>query len=111
MNENIKKYSLKSKTDRPSFEYMVRQNSGFDYYLYSDFDSALKKMVEISISKGIGLLYEIYFNNQTREYFGHNTFKAFDGEVKYDKHAKVDLHLHFYINAGEWLNPDVELMR
>lgn len=101
------KYPMAKKTDRPIFNYMVTENGEEDYYLYFDFDSALKKAIELSNhSTGIGLVYEIAFNNETREFFGHNTFTAYDGEVHYDKHSRLGLHIHFYINAGNWLNPN-----
>lgn len=104
----IMKYPMIKKTENPLFEYIVRFNDSLDYYLFRDFDSAIKKAVELSASTKITLLYELCFNNSTREWFGKNTFKVFDGEIKYDKHAQVDLHIQFYVNAGEWLNPNEE---
>jgi len=100
------KYPMTKNTEQPLFNYIVKSNDSFNYYLYSDFDTALKKVMEISNIEGIGILYELYFNNSTREYRAHPTFKAFDGKAKYDKHERVALHIHFYINAGEWLNPN-----
>lgn len=103
------KYPMKLKTERPLFEYLVRDNMNLDYYLFSEFDNALKTAETKSIEKnGTFLIYEVYFNTSTREFHGTNTFKVFQGKVKYDKHAEVDLHLEFYVNAGEWLNPNEE---
>lgn len=103
------KYPMKLKTDRPLFEYLVRNNMGFDYYLFDEFDDALKTAETESIkNNGTFLIYEVYFNTRTREFFGTNTFKVFSGKVKYDKHAEIDLHLQFYVNAGDWLNPNKE---
>jgi hypothetical protein len=110
VGENMK-YPMVKNTERPLFEYMVIQNGEFDYYLYDKFDDALKKATELSIGHGIGLVYEAYFINSTREYRGQNTFKVFDGIVHYDKHADIGLHLEFYINAGEWLNPNEEWLK
>jgi len=43
------KYPLMKKTEKPLFEYILRFNDSFDYYLFDNFDSALKKAVDISI--------------------------------------------------------------
>ena len=102
------KYPMTKNTDRPMFEYLVRQNSEYDYFLYADFDSALKKAIELSTGIEIGLVYEVFFNTNLRDYRGQNTFIVSDGKIEYNKHAKVDLHIEFYINAGEWLNPNKE---
>ena len=113
MNDNIKKYPLKSKSEKPQFNYLVRSNSEMDYYLFYEFDDALNHMKALSLeSRGhIACMYEPYFNTNTREWFGQNTFTAYDGMVEYDKHAKADLHLEFYVKAGEWMNPDIKLGR
>ncbi len=102
------KYPMTKNTDRPMFEYIVMINGEFDYYLYSDFDEALKKAMVLGMGTEIGLLYELAFNCETREYRVQNTFKVFDGDIHYDKHARVGLHVEFYVNAGEWLNPNEE---
>lgn len=102
------KYPMTKKTDRPLFDYMVMENSEYNYYLYDSFDLALKKAIELSYGMDIGVLYELAFNNETREYRVQNTFTAYDGEVKYDKYARLGLHVQFYVNAGDWLNPNEE---
>lgn len=102
------KYPMTKNTERPLFEYMVMVNGEYDYYLYDDFDSALKKAMELAVGIETGLVYELAFNNETREYRGQCTFTVFDGEVHYDKHARVSLHIEFFVNAGEWLNPNEE---
>lgn len=104
------KYPMKLKTEKPCFEYLVRLNSCLDYYLFEEFDDALKTAMALSSKNGIALVYEIFFNTTTREFFGRNTFKAYDGYVDYDKHGRADLHIEFYVNAGEWLNPKKEWM-
>lgn len=96
---------MKKKTDRPLFNYLVRENSSFDYYLYEDFNNALEKARQLS-HEGIGVLFEVYFNTQTREFFAQKTFLVFDGYVHYDKHGPIELHIEFYVHAGEWLNPN-----
>lgn len=106
---NIIKYPMKNKTDQPLFEYLVRDNMSMDYYLYANFDSALKQAEAMSISGNRHILiYEPHFNTVTREWHGCNTFSVVGGRVKYDKHAEVGLHLEHYVNAGEWLNPNQE---
>lgn len=100
------KYPMFSNTDRPLFEYMVIQNGENDYYLYDKFDTALKKAVELSRNGEIGCMYELEFNAYTREYKGRNTFTVYEGETVYDRHKELGLHIHFYINAGDWLNPN-----
>jgi hypothetical protein len=102
------RYPMIKKTDRPLFDYMVMLNGEEDYYLYDNFDAALKKAMTLSHGIEIGLVYEIVFNTEIREFRGQNTFTVTDGEVKYDKHARIGLHVQFYINAGEWLNPNEE---
>lgn len=105
------KYPMKLKTERPNFNYIVRMNSGMDYYLYVDFDSAIRKAMSLSHGSQISLVYEIFFNTSTREFFGQNTFTIYDGVIDYEKHAMPELHVEFYVNAGDWLNPDVNLLK
>jgi len=69
------KYPMTEKTDRPLFNYMVMENGEYDYYLYNSLDIVLKKAVELSCSTNIGLIYEVAFNNETKEYRGQNTVK------------------------------------
>ena len=100
---------MELKTERPLFEYLVRDNMNLDYYLFSNFNDALRCAETQSIDGNrCFLIYEVYFENSTREFRGQNTFSIRGGKVKYDKYAEVDLHLCFYVNAGEWLNPNKE---
>lgn len=105
----IIKYPMQTKTEKPIFDYLVRDNMEFDYYLFDNFNDAIRQAEKMSLSSeysGHILIYENYFNNKTREWFGNNTFDVIEGEIFYDKHANADLHIEFYINAGEWLNPN-----
>ena len=107
---SITKYPLKDKTTNPSFEYLVRDNMKLNYYLFMNFNDALRQAEKMSISGNRHvLIYEKYFNTRTREWHGLNTFDVIEGEVIYDKHASPELHLEFYVNAGEWLNPNINL--
>lgn len=100
-------YPMYNKTQRPLFDYLVRDNISLDYYLFDTFDTALKQAEKMSISGNrLILIYENYFNTKTREWYGCNTFTVIGGEVIYDKHAQPELHLKFYVNAGSWLNPN-----
>lgn len=102
-------YPMELKTEQPLFEYLVKDSMNFDYYLFTDFDDALKCAESKSIQGNkLFLIYEVYFDNKTREFRGQNTFSIRGGKVRYDKYAEVDLHLEFYVNAGEWLNPNEE---
>lgn len=38
---------MKKKTERPLFNYLVRANSSFDYYLYENFNDAIEKARQI----------------------------------------------------------------
>ena len=100
---------MKNKTDKPSFNFLVTTLIDMDYYLFDDFDSALNKIRALSIEHedGCAKIYEPRLNNKTREYFAQNTFTAIDGVVIYDKHGDSNMHLHFFVNAGKWLNPNV----
>ena len=102
-------YPMKKKTERPLFNYLVRVNSSFDYYLYENLNDAIEKARQLS-RDDIGVLFEVYFNTQTREFFGQKTFLVFDGEIHYEKHGPVELHIEFYVHAGEWLNPDEKMI-
>jgi hypothetical protein len=104
----ILKYPMIINTENPLFNYIVMLNGDFDCYLYDNFDMALKKAMELSHGTEISLVYEIAFNTETREFRGQNTFTIYDGKVKYDKHARIGLHVQFYIAAGDWLNPNEE---
>ena len=87
---------------------MLIVNGEFNYYLYVSFDETLKKAQELSRTNRCVLIYECAFKNDVREFFGHNTFTIYDGIVRYDKHNYWGLHIEFYVNFGEWLNPNQE---
>lgn len=99
---------MKKKTDKPLFDFIVIANGQYDYYLYNDFDDALKTAMELSHKTEISIIYEIVFNTETREYRTKDTFTIYDGKVHYDKYATIGLHVEFYINAGDWLNHNEE---
>lgn len=101
-------YPIKLKTEKPLFNYIVRFNDSLNYYLFEKIDDALNMARKLGIGCKASLLYEIDFDIQTGEYRGRNTYRVIMGKISYDKHAKVDLHIQFYVSAGEWLNPNQE---
>jgi hypothetical protein len=98
---------LESNKTQPKFEYFVRVNGEFDYYLYEskDFDKALKKAMELSVPHNLVLIDEVTFINSTREYKLTTCFRAYNNQVTYLKHETPMLHAKFYLEAGRWLNP------
>ena len=107
------RYPMKENTERPLFEYIVRANGRRNYYLYDrdDFDAALSKAIELSRRYVMGLIYEVDFDRKTGTYFTRNTFSVWNGKINYDKHAKRNLHVEFYMNAGQWMNPNEEWLK
>lgn len=104
---NIIKYPMKTNKDKPLFEYLVRDNMKFDYYLFIDFEDVTKQARIMNFS-GVNrvLIYENYFDAKTGMWYGFNTFAFRDGKLIYNEVARPELHLEFYVNAGKWLNPD-----
>lgn len=100
------KYPMKSKTEKPLFNYMVRFNSSLNYYLFKTPDEALKCARKLGAGNKACLVYEIYLDTKTKEYKGRNTFRVLLGKVYYDEYARFDLHIQFYVSVGEWLNPN-----
>jgi len=98
-------YPMKMKTEKPLFNYMIRFDGNMDYYLFEDFEEALKKARELSSSNLIIYLYEVLFISSVGDYRGKNTYTIYNGELEYDDCAVGELHIHFYVNVGEWLNP------
>jgi len=105
----ITRYELEARTSYPDFEFMVTRNGYFDYWLFTDFDSAVKQaqLLQKQHPHEIILIYEPYFNTTTREWHAQNTFRIVDNKLTYDKHALPLLHLKFYTDAGEWQNPEI----
>lgn len=102
----VVKYELKTKSEKPQFEYLVQCGSGYDYYLFRDFDSALQCVVKVSLQVREARIFEVCFDPVEREFHGRNAFTAFLGKVIYEKYAQPALHIQFYTGAGEWLNPN-----
>lgn len=110
MSEKIIRYPMKSNKEKPIFNYLVMPNGEFDYWLFKKFDDAVNcaKTLNRELDEMI-IIYDYYFNTRTREFHAQKTFWVWhNGELVFDKHGDVELHLEFYINAGEWKNPNQE---
>ena len=84
-----------------------------DYYLFKDFDDAIRTAhTQALLNQDDMYIYEVDFNANTREFHGRNTFIVHsDGKLTYNRYAERDLHLEFYVNAGDWLNPNQEWIK
>lgn len=100
------KYNLKTNTDIPFFNYLVKAENASDYYLYLNFDRAIRMLASLSTDCHIARILEPYRDLHTNEMFTQNSFSAIDGKYEYDKYPKVRDYLRNYLNAGDWLNPD-----
>lgn len=107
------KYPMKSKTERPLFEFMVKYLNNEDYYLFDNFNDALRKAEVMSPGGNYHtvIIYEVYFDTTRREFYAMHNFSVCNGIVEYEKAYKNDLHLYFYLNCGEWLNPNKEWIK
>ena len=109
--DEIIRYPMRSKSENPIFNYLVKSNMGMDYWLFQEFDDA----VECAKTKGrelddTMLIYDVYFNTRTRQFYAQKSFwiLEFDHKLNYDKHGDVELHIEFYLRGGEWMNPNQE---
>lgn len=100
------KYELKNKKEEPNFKYLVKLNNAcYDYYLYNDFESAAEQAHLLSLTTfPIVIVYSVVKNEQTKEYHLKKEFLYFSGECHYSV-DRIDLHVKFYTDAGNWLNP------
>lgn len=110
MKDGIIRYPMRSNKDRPIFEYLVKSSMEFEYWLFKDFNSAVECAKKLNREHDeMIIIYDYHFNTRTREYQAQKTFWVWhNGELVFDKHGDVELHLEFYINAGEWMNPNQE---
>ena len=106
------KYNLIDKTTRPEFDYILLSgNYWTKYYLYrsDEFEDAYNQL-KSEFAKGfkLAVLCEPSFNTNSREWRAHPLFKSTHKkktEVFYDPYLQTMLHLKWYCDAGEWLNP------
>ena len=102
------RYPMTTKTEQSKFKYLVRAGNGFDYYLYNDLGKALNKACALSMV-GWDDYYIHEVMNIGGQYRSIVTYICNKGRAEYDEFAVADLHICFYINAGEWLNPNEKL--
>jgi len=103
------KYPMENKTDCPLFDFLVIDLKYYNYYLYNNFEDALKKAKRLVVKYDMVYICEPILNNHTREYLAKPTFTLHKGGgIDYDKHAKLLLHIKFFMDAGEWKNPNKE---
>ena len=107
MVEEIVRYPMKKNTECPMFNFLVKSNSEMEYWLFDEFQDAYDcaKSLFAKLDEMI-LIYEYHLNTVTREYKARRAFWTdIDGKLKYVPRGDIELHLEFYINAGEWMNP------
>lgn len=108
----IKKYVLPDRTTKPHFDYILLSGRYWTkYYLYkaNEFEQAYNQL-KIEFSKGydLAVLCELNFNTKSREWRAQPLFRSTHkkkAEVFYDPYQDTMLHLKWYCDAGEWLNP------
>ena len=106
-NEIIK-YPMKSNKEKPLFNYLIKSSMEMDYWLFDDFEEAINcaKVLNRKLDDII-LIYEPHLNMRTKEYRGKLSFWLTDeGELMYGERSNIELHIEFYVNAGEWQNPN-----
>lgn len=105
------KYFLVDRMTKPSFDYILLSGEYYNkYYLYraNEFEQAYDQL-KAEFAKGIHLavLCDLDFNTRTREWRAHPLFRCSrrDERVFYDPYQQIMLHIKWYCDVGEWLNP------
>lgn len=110
VTDEIIRYPIRSNTEPLLFEYLVKTSMEMEYYLFAadEFDEAIKraKLLRLQESDTV-LIYTPHLNNTTREYRAEKSFWIweFDGKLHHEKRGDIELHMEFYLRAGEWMNP------
>ena len=107
----IKRFNLTDKKQNPPFEYILLTGRCYcDYYLYkeSELEEAIIQL-KAEFAKGFttARICRKDFRNHDRTW-GVEDFFSIDyctEKLKYEDCPDSGLHIVFYINAGEWLNP------
>lgn len=107
----IKRFNLIDKKQEPPFEYILLTGHCYcDYYLYKEdeLEEAISQL-KVEFSKGFhtARLCRKEFRNYDRTWCIKEFFSIdyCTGKLTYEDCPKRGLHIVFYINAGEWLNP------
>lgn len=104
------KYSLKSKTEKPGFSYLVKTNtSNHNYYLFTDLERALNKARVLSLTEfPLSIVYEPCVGRDG-EWHLKKAYSYMSGKCYLEEDSRPELHVKFYTEAGQWLNPDEPL--
>lgn len=107
----VQKFRLIDKTTQPPFAYVLLTGDSYvDYYLYYEnkLEEAISQL-KAEYNKGyhVAKLTIPYFHTSNRDWrlqdFMHLDY---NGMVIYDRYiANTLLHIKFYMDAGQWLNP------
>lgn len=100
------KYFLNNKQEEPLFKFLVKINKAeAGYYLFNDVEMAMEKARVLSLAEyPISLIYETV-KDEYREWLMKKTFLYIEGKPIFNKDAHNELHVKFYVESGEWLNP------
>ncbi len=101
------KYILANKETEPGFKFLVKINKAdVGYFLYNNTEEAMEKARVLSLSEyPISLIYEPV-KDSYGEWVMRKTFLYIDGKPTFNDNARNELHVKFYLESGEWLNPD-----
>ena len=101
------RYSLKDKVTEPGFNFFVKiNNPSAGYFLYNSIEKAMEKARILSLATSkIVYIYEPT-KNSYGEWVMEKTFKYSYGKSTYYDYRQTELHVKFYLEAGEWLNPN-----
>lgn len=114
----ITKFNLTDEEQQPPFAYVVLTDNSkskiladyLDYYLYrvDEFDKAYSQLkAEYARGRDLVGLYTVDFNTVDRTFrLAKSFYVNYQGKVIFDDTAMPDLHVVFYLRAGEWLNPE-----
>lgn len=76
------------------------------YLLYNNAEEAMKKArILFLVEYPISLIYEPVKDSYV-EWVMRKTFLYINGKSTFDDNARNELHIKFYLESGEWLNPD-----
>lgn len=104
------KFILKSKNEKPAFSFFVRTNTtNAGYYLFNDLEKALSKARVLSLTKFPRVIVYEPCQDKGGEWHLKKTYSYFSGKCYLEEDAKMELHVKFYTDAGQWLNPDEPL--
>lgn len=101
------RYILENKETEPSFKFLVKSNNAdAGYYLYNDVEEAMEKARILSLVEyPISLIYEPS-KDRFGEWVMRKTFLYIEGKPTFNDNVRNELHVKFYLESGEWLNPD-----